>query len=91
MQIAAIKIASNMAARRNFFWDHFGWELCNRACYYAIENFPGGTKITITETYLFIDINHMNILYNAVYMVLLGINLLEFCLIKTKSRRLTNI
>ena len=19
---------------RNFFWDHFRWELCNRACYY---------------------------------------------------------
>ena len=19
-----------------FFWDHFGWELCNRAYYYAI-------------------------------------------------------
>ena len=24
-------------AGRSFFWDHFGWELCNRACYYAIE------------------------------------------------------
>ncbi len=30
-----------LTERRNFFWDHFGWELCNRACYYTTENFSG--------------------------------------------------
>ena len=33
--------------RRNFFGDHFGWELCNRTCYNAIGKLRLVGEITI--------------------------------------------
>ena len=35
---------------RNFFWDHFGWELCNRAYYNAIGKLRLMLTLILTPT-----------------------------------------
>ena len=37
-------------AGKNFFWDHFGWELCNRAYYNAIRKLRLTLTLTLTPT-----------------------------------------
>ena len=39
-----------LAVGRNFFWDHFGWELCNRAYYNAIGKLRLMLTLILTPT-----------------------------------------